>query len=749
MTLGTKTLLGLGASFAFWCMLLYWANSLLLRPSFAALEERNLERNCERARNAIAGQSLTLCSKVGDWSLWDDTYDYIETRSPTYLEANLNPESMETLDLDFMAFIDKRGEIVHIALRQEGVGKVVQATAVRTLLFARPRLLQHDDVRSRHHGMVELGGHLLLLASRPIHRSDLTGDSRGSLIAGRIFDARVTDSLSSLTQMQLQIEPSSSPLTRTRITRDDERIRGTIGLNDAFGQPIATCSVSMPREIHHEGEAALRLLLVALLVSSGLALLTTLGGIDRAVLRRLRNLSSSIHDIATTQDLSRRVVATGSDEISDLADSINDLTAQLHETQRCLIQANQARSQFLANVSHEVRTPVTALLGFIDLLQDPELPRAQHEDFVRTIRSNAQHLLTILNDLLDTAKIESGQMAVEVMPTDLPTILLDSIELVRPTATRKGVALHLQQDTPIPRTIATDPTRLRQILANLLSNALKFTEHGSVHLIASLTDEQTLLLQVKDTGIGISAEQQQRLFAPFVQADATTSRRFGGTGLGLALSRSLARCLGGDVTLQSREGQGSTFSLTLQIGSIAGAAMETSLKAATRTSCATATAALKFDLTTRRVLVVDDALDNRRLVSFVLSKAGASVDTAENGRIGVDRVLAAEGSGQPYDLVIMDMQMPVLDGYGATIELRERGQELPILALTANAIQADLEACLLAGCSDYATKPIDRHRLLEVTQTLIAAGEELSSHPPASPPSPAHAGASCWPVQPS
>lgn len=717
MNLGTKTLIGLGASFAIWCLLTFAAMALLLRPSFDELERKNLERNCERARQAIADQADNLCAKVGDWALWDDTYEFITTRDPAYVTANLNPESLVTLDLDFMVFLDTAGRLVQIALRSEDVGGTITAAAVAELLATRPRLLAHDGPKSSHRGLLDLHGTLLLLASRPIHRSDLSGSARGCMIAGRIVDDEAAAKLARLTQLDLTVHPEQQR-DATVITTTDEEIAGSIALRDVFGAPVAVCRVRMQRDIHREGESALRLLLAALLICSGLALLTALAGVDTFVLRRLRALHSTMCEITRTGDLSRQVHVHGNDEIRELGESLNDLTRSLHQAQRKLIAANEARSQFLANVSHEVRTPVTAVLGFTDLLQDPTVPPAQREDFVQTIRRNAQHLLTILNDLLDTAKIESGQMTVELVPTALPELLLDSLALVQPAAAKKNLAVQVELATRVPTTIRTDPTRLRQILANLLGNAAKFTSAGSVRMVVAMHGPEVLCIDVVDTGIGIPPEHRPRLFQPFVQADASTSRRFGGTGLGLALSRHLARSLGGDLTLTSSGAEGSTFRLTAATGSVDGVPTVGEL----RRSPGRATPPTPMPdrpLDGRRVLVVDDAADNRRLVSYVLGQAGAAVDLAENGREAVDRVHAAGANGAPYDLVVMDMQMPVLDGYGATIELRNRGCTMPILALTANAMQSDLEACLGAGCTNYATKPIDRKGLVAVVGSLL------------------------------
>ncbi len=722
MTLGSKTLLMLGASLAFWCFVLHWANGLLLLPSFAALEERELMRNVERARKAIGADALALSSKIGDWSLWDDTYEFLESRSQDYVDSNLNAESFATLELDFMVFVDARGQIARIALADAPVAATMTTAAVGAIVTTMPRLLSHADARSSHHGLIRSGDDLLLIASRPIHRSDLTGEPRGTLLAGRILDAAEVARFANLTQLHLRIDRDAPGCATPKIARTDETIACSVALHDVFGRAIAACTVTQPREIHREGEQALRILFLALLASGLLALATTMVGADRFVLRRLRILRETMREITRTGDLTQRVDLQGSDEISDLATNLNEVTQRLRQTQDDFIRADQARTYFLANVSHEVRTPVTALLGFADLLQEPGLSEPQRADFVQTIRRNAQHLLAILNDLLDSAKLESGQMSIERL-TVAPTDLLDeTVAQAQPMAQKKGLALQLEFDGTMPAAIVTDPTRARQILFNLLGNAIKFTAAGGVRVVARMLADDVLQVQVIDTGIGISAEQMQRLFVPFSQADASTSRQFGGTGLGLALSRQLARQLGGDVTAASEPGRGSTFTVTIATGRPArptAATKATSSAGAARDAVAAEDA--RKPLADRRILVVDDAPDNRRLVTYVLHKAGADVVVTENGRAGVDAWQAAAAGACPFDLVIMDMQMPVLDGYAATRELRDRGFTGPVLALTANAMKSDLDRCVAAGCSDYATKPIDRRGLVNRVAGLLPA----------------------------
>jgi len=720
MSLRNKTLLGLGLSVVVWSTLLYAAIAWLVRPSFVALERHALERDCHRATDAVVHQLEGIVSRVGDWSLWDDTWDYLATRDPVYVTANLNPASLATLQLDFVVFVDRAGAIVQQAFLDRDRGALVAPPFdVAALLRAHPLLLASTDPLSCHAGLLEASGKRLLLASRPIHRSNGGGEQRGTMLAGRIFDDRVLRELAQLTHLQLTLLPSRAAPSQLEFSTTDGTITARVPLNDVFGHPVADFEVTATREIHDEGEQALRLLLLALLASAALALLTTLLGIDAFVLRRLRRIRAVVVDITRTGDLSRKVTVGGNDEIADLARSFDALTDQLLGTQTELVQANRARTQFLANVSHEIRTPVAALIGFADLLLDADLPAMQRDEFVRAVARNGRHLLAMLNDLLDSAKLESGQMGVEIVPTRLADTLREVVALMRPIAASKGLWLEVG-GRDLPETIATDPTRLRQILVNLLGNSIKFTQRGGVRVEVAMAGPESVRFDVIDSGIGIDAEAQQRLFAAFMQADASTSRQYGGTGLGLMISRQLARRLGGDVTVRSKVGTGSTFAATIATGPLAGVRMLPSLVDAPPPA-AEPTVGSGTPLSGQHVLVVDDAADVRRLVSYILRRAGADVVTAENGEEAVAKAFAATAGERAFDLVVMDMQMPVLDGFGAASELRHRGFTAPIVALTASAMSSDRDRCLQAGCSVHATKPIERARLVELAASLLPA----------------------------
>ncbi|HYW78977.1 MAG TPA: ATP-binding protein [Thermoguttaceae bacterium] len=394
--------------------------------------------------------------------------------------------------------------------------------------------------------------------------------------------------------------------------------------------------------------------------------------------------------------------------------------------------ANRAKSEFLANMSHEIRTPMTAILGFSEILLESVEDQEQH-DAATTIRQNGEYLIEIINDILDLSKIEAGKVEVEQIPCSPFEVLSEVVSLMRVRANAKNLALETECDGLIPQTIQSDPTRLRQILINLVANAIKFTEVGEVRLVIRLLDaecdEPKIQFEVADSGIGMTEEQIAGLYQPFNQADTSTTRKFGGTGLGLTISKRLSGMLGGDLTVRSTLGKGSTFFLTVGTGSLDGVELldcPTESQRPTNTDQQPATPQTKLD---SRVLLAEDGADNQRLIAFLITKVGGDVTIAANGQIAYDLALAAQDASTPFDLILMDMQMPVVDGYTATARLRQAGYAGPIIALTAHAMSIDRAKCLDAGCNGYMTKPIDRRELIATVARYAAPQVDLFEIP--------------------
>jgi PAS domain S-box-containing protein len=380
--------------------------------------------------------------------------------------------------------------------------------------------------------------------------------------------------------------------------------------------------------------------------------------------------------------------------------------------------ANRAKSDFLANMSHEIRTPMNAILGFTDLLRRGyHKSESEMRKHLNTIHSSGKHLLELINDILDLAKVESGRLELERVACAPHAIIREVVEILSVRAEEKGIWLRFECAGRVPETVLTDPSRVRQIVTNLVGNAIKFTDSGGVKVVLGLRSDRgppVLSIEVIDTGIGIPSDRLEAVFEPFTQAESSTARRFGGTGLGLTISRRFARGLGGDIVAHSEPGKGSVFAVTLDPGPLSGVRLLTPEEAATRTTEATADKDAAWEFPPARVLVVDDGEANRELVRLVLEEVGLRVSDAENGRVGADMALR-----ESYDVILMDMQMPVMDGFAATRLLRQRGVKVPIIALTANAMKGFEQEVLEAGCSGYLTKPVDIDGLVQTLAALL------------------------------
>lgn len=424
--------------------------------------------------------------------------------------------------------------------------------------------------------------------------------------------------------------------------------------------------------------------------------------------RNLRDLNANLEQIVEERTAA---VEARSTQLQETADDLRATQTELASARDVAESANQAKTDFLAHMSHEIRTPIGAVLGFTELLLASDSPLSSDQsEYLQRVHSNGSHLNSLLNDLLDLSKIEAGELTVEKVECHPYSLLVDIAASLESKVISKGLAIKVHIDGMVPEVIQTDPTRLRQVVTNLVGNAIKFTEHGSVSLcLRADPEQQQISIAVTDTGVGIPESAQATVFEAFKQADDTVTRNFGGTGLGLSISRQLAVALGGDIELTSECGVGSTFNVTIDAGSLTDVRYIDAAASEQIRTAVTDNSLPAVSLKGYRILIADDVDANRQLFLRVLEKAGAKCSLAVDGREAVDMLSANPDS---VDVVLMDMQMPRLDGFGAATELRSLGFTPPIIALTANGMDGDEDRCRNAGCSGYLTKPISMQDLL-------------------------------------
>ena len=391
-----------------------------------------------------------------------------------------------------------------------------------------------------------------------------------------------------------------------------------------------------------------------------------------------------------------------------LLEAFVDIT-ELAESKKLAQEASRIKSEFLANMSHEIRTPMNAIIGFSDLLIETELTEEQL-DYLQTITGSTHNLLMLINDILDLSRIESGRLNIEMVNADLSSIIKHLESLMLPLATKKKIELHFHTDPSVPKNIVTDSMRLSQCLINLISNSIKFTKEGGVYVtiaLDTLNGKSAIRLDIKDTGIGVPKEKQDLIFESFSQADNSTTRKYGGTGLGLTITKKLVELMDGQIQMESVLGEGTVFSIVLptQTERIVHA------EEPNQNYTPDVTGEPKWKTFDAAVLVAEDNLANQLLIVKLLEKHGITVTVVSDGLQALQSI-----KKDSFDMILMDMQMPVMNGYEATNILRTASINIPVIALTASAMVEDRKKCLNAGCDDYLCKPIDRAQLQNILE---------------------------------
>gem|GEM_PF-6721176 len=736
MTLRKKTLLTISLVL----LLLFGALHLFLfrflNKEYLALEQAQLDLNASRVQAIQEFLLESLSIKVTDWSYWDDAYDFVLDVNSRFIESNLQHESLEALGVSVVAFYNDRSELVHAAqiIDQQRTAEVYSEALSQIVPTLKAREGENEK-EFRREGIVRAQGQLFSFAARALLSSAQLGPSRGVVVFLKEFGARELQNFSALLKLPLKMAvfgDSSSALEfgaaweellvekRFSERPSEKTAHSFVLLEDVQGAPAAALRVDIPRSIYLQSRQTQSAVYWMMVLATGVFAFVVLSVVELLVLARLSSTSLEITEIARSADASKRVAKKGNDELGQLADNLNQMLSALDSSQREIVVAREAaevasraKSAFVANVSHELRTPLNGVIGMTELLRSTKLDETQDE-LVEIIQSSSVSLQVLINDILEFSKAEAKQIELLAEPFDLRATLAVVSKPLMLIGKQRQIDFFYVVENDVEDVFLGDRFRLSQVLTNLIGNALKFTDVGGVVLLRVECERRaenlaSLRFTVLDTGIGIERSKQELIFQAFSQADASTTRKYGGTGLGLTISRDLVRLMGGDLEVRSRPNAGTVFSFLIDL------VVLPQMPRLLVPEEVKAQPIEEASLTGLRVLVAEDNEVNQKLIRRILEKLGVNVTIVEDGEQAVTQSALAR-----YDLILMDCQMPVMSGYDAALAIRERelmlskgGRRIPIIAITANAMDGTAERCAEVGMDDHIFKPFVKDKLVE------------------------------------
>ncbi|MBD2460230.1 response regulator [Oscillatoria sp. FACHB-1407] len=699
---------------------LYLVAAKILLHNFSQAERQLIQRDLQRVQGTINHDLNALQTEVYDYAKWDDTYNFVAEQDKDYAVINWSDAALKNLRLNIILLTDVSSQVLfkrsfNLQTQQD----TVFPTTINNAGQLDEALSQYFVNTTGSTGLLMLPEGPLLTASSPILTSTGEGPSRGTLLIGRYLNETAIKRLEHLTQVSLtfyslySLDSASLPDDMQQAVsalRDnpnetfihplsEDQVAGYMLLRDVYNQPALIVRVDTARTIYQQGQLSLHYL------GASLLLIGLICGI--AICELLKRLMQSV-----IVERDRQQLTELNEKLEHLVEQrtmeLREQTVALQASKEAAEVANQAKSEFLANMSHELRTPMTAVLGYADILANTDLS-AEQQEYIEQISRSGDSLLAIINDILDLSKLEAGTLKLNTKPFNLQDLIDGLVKLFQPQIAQKGLVFTVVVAPTIPATLVGSFDRLQQVLTNLISNAIKFTAVGEITLRVDSVETKDdsgvkLKFSVQDTGIGIAPSDQERIFDSFTQVDSSNARLYQGSGLGLAICRKIVHLMGGEIGVESVLGQGSTFWFTVFVESVRSPSASFDRHTSPTTNASPSVT---------QILVAEDVKVNQVLLKHVLQRLGYQCDLVSDGQEALEKL-----AQRPYDLVLMDCQMPVLDGYETTRRLRQREDQqhrTVVVGITAHAMLGDREKCLEAGMDDYISKPF---RLQELGDLL-------------------------------
>ena len=748
MTLGKKiialfTILGTLFSIGIYATL-QWS----VFETFAEFERKSSNDALSRVTAVLDTELRAIAKMNNEYSGWDDTHEYARGIRPGYADKNLQTPYWRSIDIQLVLVFDVTGKLLHGHLTGSDDGSPLSLEhELPWLTEATHPMVTHESIKDSASGLVQARSGLMQVTSYPILTSEFEGPIAGSFVIGRFLNNERLVEMSRRATAGISVHPLNQEALPPRISSILEQLsdsgEGVLDeaaddvisqyqlLRDVSGVPLAVLEVDQAKEITQIGSDTVRTTLIFLIAASAIFLMSAWLFIERLIVAPVGQLTDKMKGIRETGNLSVEIGAKRTDEVGQLAGEFKRLASKLHLAQQASEMARQesdkardeavamakTKSEFLARMSHEIRTPMNGVLGMTELLQGTQLDGKQQR-FAKTIYESAESLLSIINDILDFSKMEAGKLRLESIEVDLRNLLEETVDGLANLAYGKGLELNNSLPSNLTTLVETDPGRLRQVLTNLLGNAIKFTEQGEVTLKAGARhiDAQRveILFEVVDSGIGIDPEKQQDIFDSFTQEDGSTTRLYGGTGLGLAISKQIVNLMGGDLNVESVPGEGSTFSFALVMNK----GVETESRTSTQPQFVAGA----------KLLIVDDNATNREILEHQLEGWQACTDSAASATEALKVLEDAVSSGDPHDLAILDMHMPHTDGMDLARAIRENPNlsDLKLLILSSVATPASDQDLLDFRIAGQLTKPVRQSQLYD--SLVVVLGGEMVAH---------------------